>query len=460
MTLDPLGGARLPGPDGGAGIPAAGEILSAEVIESLGNRRYRVVIDGRLLEAVSSVPLGLGEEVLARVRHAGPPVLLELLADDRAGAPGGREGGYAVVRGTPEGNPGAAAPSPLAAPLARLVEVLPEPQRELLARLLRPGAAGAPVVPRQVVEGLARSLLAADPELRRIDGWIAALDGRFPAREAAAPEALAAALAEAMDALPPVEREALARAFPAGAGDAVVADLRAVLARLPEGALAAHPAVARLADLARAAGEEAVPAPAASATPEEAARLAADPDLPASREWLAGLPAARGARLRMFLAAREDGMITERPWSAPLREVARILDSGAQPGPGEMLPFSGASGHGVLRVYARGQEGGKKGPRDGREPARVGILLEMSRLGPVGAVVTGSPDGRTLAVALSADRNEARASLRAGLGELKSALEAAGWRAPSLSVWQPERRPAEAVFGDPADREGSIDVVA
>lgn len=459
MTLAPLGGPGFPG--SGEGATTAGAVLSAEVVESLGGRRYRIVIGGKLLEAVSSVSLGLGEEILARVRHAGPPVLLELLADDRTSAPPGREGAYAVVRGGVPGETGGETPAPaLSGALTRLVASLPEPQRELLAKLFHAGASGTPALPRQVMEGLAQSLLSADPELRRIDAWIAALDEAHAARPAAAPETLAAALAEAIDALPSAERAALARAFPPGVADPAVADLRELLTRLPPDMLAAHPSVTRLAELARVSMEESMPAGAVSPTPAETAHLSADPDFPASREWIAALPAVRAGRLRSFLVAREERVISETPWSGPLREVARILDAPAPPGAGDPVPFSGASGHGVLRVFARSPEGEKKSAPGRKEPLRVGILLEMSRLGPVGAVVAGSPDGRSLDVTISADRDGSRALLREGLGALKSSLEAVGWISPVLSVAAPARRAAEAIFGSGEQAEGSIDVVA
>ncbi len=335
---------------------------------------------------MSSVSLGLGEEVLARVRHAGPPVLLELLSEGRADAPRGREGGYAVVRGSPGGGsagvPAAPAP-PLFEALTRLVASLPQPQRELFAKILHAGGQAPAAPPRPMIESLAQSLLAADPELRRIDGWITALDGASDD-----PGRLAETLSRAAKELSGAERDLLARSFPSGG---------------------------------------------------------------------AGLDA---ARLRAFLAAREERAIAERPWSGPLREVTRILETGAPPGSGDLVPFSSASGHGVLRVFARPQGEGRKAPSGGQGPVRVGILLEMSRLGPVGAAVAGSPDGRSLDVIVSADRDGSRARLRAGLGELKSALEAAGWNAPVLSVAEPERRAAEAIFGEGERTEGSIDVVA
>lgn len=457
MSLDPLFGLRFPQASGAPGLVPGG-LVSAEVVESLGNRRYRVVIDGRLLEAVSSVSLLLGEEVLARVRHAGPPVLLELMADrpPAAGPAPTRPGAYALVRGgTDAGGPGAGRPSEVASALSRLAAALPEEKRAALAPLLerRPFPTAAEL--RPIVESLAQSLLASDGELKRLDAWIASLDRALAARPVPPPERLAAALAEALAALSPEERGLLEKGYPADVPDPAVGRLKEVLARIPPAALAARPGLARLADVAGAAGSaEAPPAP----TPQEAALLSGNAGAPEARHWLDALPPLRAERLRAFLAAREETAIAERPWSAPLREVARLLDAPGGLSTPDTVPFWSPEGRGMLRVYAREEKAGAKG-RGRTGPSHVGIFLEMSRLGPVGALVAGEPGGGRVSVDFSVERVESRKRLREALPDLERGLKGAGWRETALSVGEGERPAAQVLFAGESP-QGSIDVVA
>lgn len=458
MSLDPLSGFRFRPAPGTPGLVPGG-LVSAEVVESLGNRRYRVVIEGRLLEAVSSVSLLLGEEVLARVRHAGPPVLLELMADrasPSADPSPARPGAYALLRdGTAAAAPPGGRPAGIAQALSDLVAALSEEKRAALAPLLQRRPFPSPAELRPIVESLAQSLLASDAELRRLDGWISSLDQALAGRPVPSPDRIAAALSEALAALSPQERALLEQGLPAGSADPAAERLREVLARIPPDLLASHPGLARLADSARAAGpDEASPAP----TPPEASVLAGSPDAPESRAWIERLAPLRIERIRAFLAAREEQAIGGRPWSAPLREVARLLDAPGSLATPDAVPFWSPEGRGMLRVYAR-EEKAEKGRRGRLGPPRVGIFLEMSRLGPVGALVSGDAGTGRLSVDFSVERADARSRLRAALPELESALKGIGWREAGLRVTEAERPAAQALF-EGESPQGSIDVVA
>lgn len=166
MSLPPVDRGGISGPPPAGSLrPAPGEVLVAQVVEALGNRRYRVAIEGRLLEAVSGVHLDLGEEVVARVRHPGPPLLLEI-----ARASGDAGAGYAVLRGA-RGPDAALSADGLAGKIRALVAVLPPEAAEIFAPVVSARQAAVADVLAALTRAVERAL-AADPVLARLDGWI------------------------------------------------------------------------------------------------------------------------------------------------------------------------------------------------------------------------------------------------------------------------------------------------
>ncbi len=395
MSLNPVAGGA-----GGAGLPAepfvAGEILHTQVIASLGNRRYQVAIAGRLLEAVSSVPLFLGEEVAARVRHAGPPLLLELkVASDAASgqAAPGREGAYAVLRTPGAGGGGEGGASSAALPvllrqsLEALLSSLPEAQRALLAQAMAIGEPFAPARFRTLLEEMAQALLGADRELVRIGRWIDTLakqTGRNP--------------------------------VPLGASS------------FP--------------------------------TPEEAEVLNTDPEGAAARAWRARQSPARLAELLAHLAVREESELSGRSWTKPLREAVRQLDQAIPRGPSALIPFWTDAGKGVLRVNRRTGDPESEARRQHQKlPQSVGIFLEMSWLGAVAVLVSGDGASRAASVSFTADRPQTVERLRAASQELADALVAAGWADAAIEV-SLGKRPAAEVFFTQEPGSGSVDLIA
>ena len=81
-----------------------------------------------------------------------------------------------------------------------------------------------------------------------------------------------------------------------------------------------------------------------------------------------------------------------------------------------------------LKVLRREQGRGQGGGGETRKgPLRVGVALELSALGRVGADLVS--EARNLAVTLKAERPEAESLLRRHRGELESSLKVLGFEA-------------------------------
>lgn len=472
MPLDPLfpSGGPLP-PRGGGPLPfAPGDLLHAQVFESLGNKRYRIIVEGRMLEAASEVALALGQEVVARVRHLGPPLHLELFTaqEARAMLVWPREGGG--IRDPAPASPLPARPeTPLPGSL-RMLAPLRAQAPPALATLLD-GYLGAhpfavpPGTGSRMARLFAEALLSGDAELARIDGWIARLSDRAgsPAPGGEVPGASAGTAPAEIVLLKgnpgtPAARAWLA-ALPPERAAALLSALggeRKAAAALPAG----DPERTRIegwaSRLAARAGEGGVGGEGAPPTPAEQAFLKGDPKAPEARAWADALPSERAASLVRLLEGEERLAMEARPWTRVLREAAR---SARQEGEGRSeeiardVPFAFGAEAGVLRVHRRA--GGEGRPAGEGEPLRVGLLLSMSRLGTVAAALAAR--GKRLDVDFRAERSATAEAISRARGELAEVLRGLGWT-PSVSAEASVEPPAVSFFAPPA-HPGSVDVV-
>ncbi len=368
-----------------------GERVEAEVLSDLGGNAHEIRIAGRIVKVTAPQPLEVGAALLLSVRQASGRLILEIMSQRSV------------------------SPAPEAA-LADRLEALGAPRseayRDALAALLERGLP----VDRKALDRLAAlgEEFPASPALARRAAAFLVSQGQEPSHDAVEALLAAARGGSLAKALPVLER----------------------LGLLPDGPLSAPgPEV-----LAKALGK----------VQEDVAKLlAADPTL----AILDKEPPSEARTLA------EKKVMEEMPGLRPLKEAATALRAALQEEAGRLqMGLDGTRyaegvfqppGHGkesqLVRLKVLRREGGSGG--GGKQgPLRVGVALDLSVLGGVGADLLA--EGRGLSVALKAERPEAEALLKAHQVELASALKRLGFEA-AVSVTPASRGELEAVGRGP-----------